>query len=136
MFTGINYLAIVVSAVLYFIFGGLWYASALSRPWTEALNFSPEVRAKAQKDFPKALLSHFVSGLLTSFVLANIIRFSQTGTFLAGAALGFWVWIGFAFTLNLNSLMFEKRPSAVFVINAGFYLATYMILGGLLAVWP
>jgi hypothetical protein len=32
-------------------------------------------------------------------------------------------------------MMFERRPAGVFLINAAFYLVTYGIIGGLLAVW-
>jgi len=135
MFTGINYLAVLVSAIVFFILGGLWYAALFSKPWQEGLNFSPEEKAEAEKNFPKALASHFISGLISSFVLANIVRYMEASNFIEGIVCGLWIWLGFAFTIHLISLMFEKRPLKVFLINNGFYLIAFTIMGGILAVW-
>jgi len=49
--------------------------------------------------------------------------------------LGFWLWLGFAFTIGLNGVMFEKRPVAVFQINNGFFLVAFSIIAGILTVW-
>ena len=135
MFAGLNYIAILVCAVFYFLFGGLWYALILNRPWQAGLNFPPEVKTRAEKDFPKSLAVHFVSGLLTSLVIAYIIRFVDPSGFAKGMVLGFWLWLGFAFTLGFNSFMFEKRPAQVFQINNGFFLITFSVIAGVLTVW-
>ena len=135
MFQDLNVWAILAAALVYFLLGGVWYAAVFARPWTAALAFSGEVEAQARADFPKALGVHFASGILTAFVLANLARALEPGTFAQGVVCGFWVWLGIALTLNLNSLMFEKRPKAVFLVNAGFFLVAFTIMGGILTVW-
>jgi len=135
MFTDINYLAIIVAGVVYFILGGLWYAAIFSKQYQAALNFSESEQQQAQKDFPKALLTHLISGLLASFVLANMIQAFGAISFTEGIMTGFWAWLGFVFTTNINSKMFERQPAALFMINAGFYLVALAVMGGILAVW-
>lgn len=66
MFSELNFLAILVSAVIYWILGGVWYAAVFSKSYQAALNFSEEKKSKATKEFPKALAAHFVSGLISS----------------------------------------------------------------------
>jgi hypothetical protein len=131
----LNYLAILLSAFIYFLLGGLWYALAFTKPWMAALNFGPALKKKAEGDFPKALGAHFVSGLLTSFVLANLAKVIGIGSFVDGLELGFWAWLGFALTINGNGVMFEKRPRAVFLINTGFFLVAFVLVGGIVTVW-
>jgi len=135
MFAEVNYLAVLVSGLIYFLLGGVWYAAIFSKPYQAALNFNVEEKAKADRNFPKALLAHFISGLISSLVLANIIRSMQANGFIDGMVCGFWTWLGFAFTLGLNSFMFERRPAKIFQINNGFYLVAFAVIGGILAVW-
>lgn len=135
MFADLNYLAVLVSGVLYFVVGGLWYAALFSKQYQAALNFNETEQQQAQKDFPKALLTHLVSGLLASFVLANVVQSFGAISFIEGMATGFWAWLGFIFTTNINSKMFERQPSGLFLINAGFYLVALAMMGGILAVW-
>jgi hypothetical protein len=138
MFTNLNFWAILVSGAVFWIIGGVWYAAIFTKPWQEALGFNAldeAGKAKLQKDFPKALLAHFVSGLLTSFVMAKIVSAMGATSFADGMVQGFWLWLAFAFTIHWISLMFEKRPQQVFLINNGFYLIAFAVIGGILAVW-
>ncbi len=138
MFTDLNFWAILVSGLVYWVLGGIWYAAVFTKPWQEALGFNAlneTEKARLQKDFPKALLAHFVSGLLTSFVMAKVVSAMGATSFVDGIIYGFWIWLAFAFTLNLNSLMFEKRPKQVFLINNGFFLIAFAVIGGILTVW-
>lgn len=136
MFTDLNLWAVLVSGVIYFVFGGIWYAAIFSKKYQEGLGFSPEVKAQAEKDFPKALAAHLLSGLITSFILAGVISVTASTTFISGIVTGFWMWLAFAFTINLNYLMFEKRPTSLFMLNNGFFLIAFAVMGGVLAVWP
>lgn len=135
MTTDLNFLAILVAALVFFILGGVWYAAVFGKPWQTALNLNPEETARAQQDFPKALAVWFLSGLIISFVLVNFARALGATSFGSGVMVGFWAWLGFALPLNLNSLAFEKRSPHVFLINVGFYWVAFAIMGGILAAW-
>jgi hypothetical protein len=135
MTTDLNYLAILVAALVFFIVGGVWYAALFGKPWQNALSLNPEETARAQQDFPKALAVWFLSGLIISFVLANLTRALGAASFGSGVMVGFWAWLGFALPLNLNSLAFEKHSPHLFLINAGFYWVAFALMGGILAAW-
>ena len=135
MTTDLNYLAVLVAALVFFLVGGVWYAGVFGKPWQNALNLNPEETARAQQDFPKALAVWFLSGLIISFVLANLVNALGAVSFGSGVMVGFWTWLGFALPLNLNSLAFEKRSPHVFLINAGFYWVAFALMGGILAAW-
>lgn len=74
MFSELNYFAMFVAALTYWIIGGVWYAAIFTRQYQAGLNFNEEEKKKAEKDFPKALIAHFISGLITSLFLANFVR--------------------------------------------------------------
>ncbi len=135
MTTDLNYLAVLVAALVFFLVGGVWYAAVFGKPWQNALNLNPDDTVRAQQDFPKALAVWFLSGLIISFVLANFARALGAASFGSGVMVGFWAWLGFALPLNLNSLAFEKRSPHVFLINVGFYWVAFALIGGILAAW-
>jgi len=138
MFTNLNFWAILVSGLVYWILGGIWYAAVFSKPWQEAIGYfamNEAEKAKVQKDFPKALAAHFLSGLITSVILAKVVSAMGATSFIEGLLYGALMWLAFAFTIHLNSLMFEKRPKPVFSINSGFYLIAFAVIGGILTVW-
>ena len=135
MFSDLNYLAIAACAAIYWVLGGVWYAAIFSKSYQAALNFSAEEKARATKDFPKALAAHFVSGLISSFIIAGLVGALGANSFISGMGYGLLLWLAFAFTINLNYIMFERRPAALFLINNGFFLIAFAIVGGVLSMW-
>lgn len=122
-------------ALFYFVFGGLWYAGILGKQWQAGLALSPAGLEKLKKNFPMSLAAHFISGLFTAYVIGRIVYAVGSLTFMEGLVIGLWCWIGFAFTVCINAMMFESRPRSVFWINFLFYLIAYAVIGGVMAVW-
>jgi ABC-type nickel/cobalt efflux system permease component RcnA len=135
MLWGVNYLAVLVCGVIYFILGGLWYAAVFAKPWTTALQFTPEEETAQKKRFPVALVTHFIAGLLSSYAIAVLILYLGITRFRGGFALGLLLWVGFGLTISFISMMFERRPKNVFYVHAGFYLVAFLVLSVILAVW-
>ena len=72
----INYLAFLVSAVIFFIIGGLWYSPLMfANPWIKAMGFSDEKLKEI-----KANRGHFIN---TGNQLVGLL--------IMGAILGIWV---------------------------------------------
>ncbi len=70
----INYLAVVVAAVAYFMIGGLWYSPLLSAKKWLALSGMTEEQIKASGGGGKAYLGTFVGALVMAYVLAHIVN--------------------------------------------------------------
>lgn len=130
-----NVWATVVSGLFYFLFGGIWYAGIFGRQWQAGLGFTGDQLEAAKKSFPKALVTHLISGIITAYVIGRVILVAGSVTFLDGVIVGLWLWVGFAFTITLNARMFEMRSRGVFLINTTFYLITFAVIGGINAIW-
>ena len=130
---GINLWAVLVSGVVYWLLGGIWYAAIFNlsslMDWDEA-----ELEA-AKKAFPKALLVYLISGLVMSFVMAYVVKYSNATTVWGGLIAGFWTWLGFQVPIAVNQWFFERRPTNVVFINIGNYLISLLAIGVILAVW-
>jgi len=133
----INYAAVLVSALVYWILGGLWYSPLLfGGKFIEIMRWSPEQLARIEAEGAGLQLAlAFVGSLVAAYVLAHIVRYTSGESALAGAKTGLWLWLGFIVTTNLNTVFFEFRPLGLYLINISYHLFAFLSMGALLAVW-
>jgi hypothetical protein len=134
-FTGINWLAVIVSGAAAMVIGFMWYGPLFGIPWMKANKFT-EKDMKKMKITPKMAMS---LGTINSFVmavfLALIISALNSGSLVDGILAGLVLWAGIAVTTRVNSVIFEQRPLSLFIINAGYDLVTILAMGIILSVW-
>jgi hypothetical protein len=133
----INYAAVAACALLYWLLGGLWYSPLLfGGKFVEIMRWSPEQIARIQAEGAGVQLAlAFVGSLVTAYVLAHIVRYTNAETAGDGAKTGLWLWLGFVVTSNLNTVFFEFRPVGLYLINIGYHLVAFLAMGALLAAW-
>lgn len=133
-FHSLNNLAILVSAVILWVLGAIWFSPALfAKPWMEMIGAK---REPGKRDgLLLAMTCSFIGDLVMSFVMAVIIMWSNTTGFKYGCVAGTLMWIGFFAAPNLPQGLYEKRPFKLFTITSGYWLVGLFIVGGLLASW-
>jgi hypothetical protein len=139
-FMGVNLWAVLVAAVATMILGFLWYSPLLfAKPWTVAMGYDPNDKAKMdemRKGAGKLYGITFVASLISAFVLAKIIDVTTVNSALYGMKIGFAVWLGLVTTVQLTSTLFKKRPIKLYLIDTGYQLVCYLVMGAILAKWP
>ena len=133
----IHYPAVVASAIAYWVLGALWYSPLLfSRPFIALKGWTPEQVAAIQAESHAGEIGlALLSSLVLAYALAHLVKFTGAETARTGALTGFWLWLGFVLTTNLNTVLFEFRPLGLYLINSGYHLAGLLGMGALLAVW-
>lgn len=130
----LNFLAILVAAVVNMVIGALWYSPLLfGGIWMRAMN----LRKESMKGGNMAVLYlvAFLMTLLTNFVLAHYIDYLGAETASEGAESAFWPWLGFFVPVLAGGVLWEKKPFKVFVVNAAHYLVVLLGSGIILALW-
>jgi hypothetical protein len=128
-----NWLAILVGALINMAVGALWYSPVLfSKQWMQ-LTGKKEMGSK--KDMPKMYAVTFVGALLMSYVLMHFVVATNAESWLWGIKVGFWLWLGFTAATTISDYLFVGRPLKLYAINAGYYLVVALIVGGLFGVW-
>jgi hypothetical protein len=139
-FTGVNPMAVAVSAVATMVIGFLWYSPLLfAGPWMRLMGHDPKDKAKLaemQKSAGKLYAMTFVATIVSAIVLAKIIDLTSVNTVFYGMKVGFAVWLGLVATVQLTGALFGKQPTKLFLINTGYQLACYLTMGAILAKWP
>jgi hypothetical protein len=129
----INPLAVLVAAVSMFLIGGLWYSPLLfARPWMAANGFT-ELGLRDQGGAGRIFGGAFVLALLSAVNLAAYLGGPDT-TAVCGAAAGALtaVWIVAAIGIVY---LFERRKMKLFLINAGYFVVAFPVMGFVLGVW-
>jgi hypothetical protein len=134
-----NFLAIIVAAIVNVALGALWYSPVLfAKKWSKAMGMKSEDFAKNQKSMGTGMyFPPLIAGLVTSFVLAWFINALHMTTLGGGIQIGFLAWLGFTTTAQvLNSWIFSGgKPKEVYFINTGYHLVAFCVMGAILAVW-
>ena len=133
----IHYPAVIASAVAYWVLGALWYSPLLfARPFIALKGWTPEQLAAIQSQSHAGEIGlALLTSLLLAYVLAHFVKFTGAESARSGALTGFWLWLGFVVTTNLETVIFEQRPLGLYLINNGYHLAGMLGMGALLAVW-
>lgn len=133
----VNYVVVVVAAVVSFIIGMLWYSPLLfGNAWMKAGGFSKKDINKAKKKgMGKMILASFVGSLVMAWVLAYFVVYATASNFVQGMQVGFWLWLGFIATVLLGSVLWEGRVVKYYLINVAYWLVNVAVMGGILAVW-
>ncbi len=134
----VNYLAVLVTGVVIFLLGGLWYSPVLfARRWV-ALQGKTEEEMRAAARFssmPLMYLSAFVCGLLVAWVLAIVIKHFPDLSAFKGAEIGGLCWLGLAGATSYANALFSSKPRSLWLIDSGYNLVCFVIAGVILALW-
>ena len=128
----LNYLAVLAAAVSSFAIGGVWYSPVLfGAVWMKETGLS-------DSDLRRRNLGLvFGCSFLLSLVIAfNLAAFLQGPADLAwGLMAGALAGIGWVATAFGVTYLFEARSMKLFLVNAGYHAATFVVMGGILGVW-
>lgn len=137
----VNWLAILVAAIVIFMLGGLWYSPVLfAKKWI-ALQNKTEEQMKAEAaaaNMPLMYASAFITGLIIAGAMAMVfahIANDMPMNAAHGALLGAILWLGFAATTSYATALFSGKPRQLWFIDSAYNLVSFVLAGIILAVW-
>lgn len=131
--SSINWIAVIVAAVLNFGLGGLWYSPMLfGKAWQAENKLSDEDLKKG--NMAKIFGFSFLWSLIMSANLGMFLADPKTDLswgLTAGFLTGFG-WVAMAiFTVGL----FERKSTRYMLINAGYTTVSFTIMGLVIGAW-
>lgn len=129
----INYLAVAVAVLLNMVGGAAWYG-ILAKPWMAEVGLTKEAieanRPAMYRDYAIAIVASIVIALaLAAFVEATGAKGAE------GLTLGLIAGIGFVGTTLGSISAFENRSLKLYLMNAGYPVLMFAIIGALLGYW-
>jgi hypothetical protein len=128
-FSVVNWLAVIVAAVVAWLFGAVWYI-ALSKPWMKAAKIDPANKKPSIAPF----IISFVAEVVMAFVLTLVVGALTGGepNPLAGVIFGFVLWLGFVATTVSANHRYQGFGWNLTLIDAGHWLGVLLIIGAII----
>ncbi|WP_328992550.1 DUF1761 domain-containing protein [Kribbella sp. NBC_01245] len=133
----LNWLAVIVAAVVYFAIGGLWFAPvAFGKLWQDAIGWTEADAAQATP--AKMYIVPAVTCLVATVALAMVSEATTTDTFGEGVVLGLVAGIGLVGSGLFVTGFFDPRkpkPQTWISITAGYHVVGLLVAAVILALW-
>ena len=132
----VNYLAVLVAAVVAFVLGWLWYSPLLFyKPWMRLRGQDP-VAAMANAKMPGGkLVIEFVRCFILAYVITIFVTLLGIGSWMGALHFGLMTWIGFPVVILTGSVLWENIPWKVAAIHAGDWLVKMVVVSIIVNAW-
>ena len=135
-FGDVNWLAVIVCAVLSMVIGFIWYGPLFGKPWGTITGWTSEKVAALPK---KKMFTIYILAFIAAFVIASILAIVLLAVRADGIGGGIItalvLWVGFTgATIGVN-MTFERRPFSLFRIEAGYHLLAFVLYAIILSIW-
>lgn len=129
----VNFLAILVVAILNLVLGFIWYSPKM----IGSLFYTNKEIAKCEGELKKPwkFASCVFEGFLFGWALAIFLYAVDPATVTHGIGVGLTAWIGFIFTAHLSAYVWEKETPTQSVMNALYSLIYVIVASIILYYW-
>jgi Protein of unknown function (DUF1761) len=136
----INYLAVLVAAVVAFIIGFLMHGPIAGKLWMKLANIHPTGKEKFSDMVPQMLLN-LLANIVSAYVLAVVYLFASTSSFMGGSGAlngmvcAFWVWLGFNVTATSMGVIWMGESKKLWLFEIVSSLLVFLAMGAIIACW-
>lgn len=132
----LNWLAVVVAAVVYYVIGAVWFAPfAMGGPWTRAIGWGDKPPpALTATTIALPLVAYFVAAI----AVAMLAKATGSDDVSGGIVLGLVVGVGFAGSILFVTAAFETtkpQPWNWFGIAFGYHLIGLLATAIIVSLW-
>jgi high-affinity Fe2+/Pb2+ permease len=131
MGTEIHWLAVLVAAVAGFLVGGLWYGPLFGKAWQAARGLSDEA-LKDGANMPLIFGLTFLLNVVSAFVLDHTLGTYGDPDMSLSLMIAGGIALGFVIPAMGVNYLFSRMSLKLFLIDAGYWLVIYCLMGAIL----
>lgn len=128
----INYLAVLVAAIVGFGIGSVWYGPLFGKIWQKEMGWTDNPPEKGHPG--KTLTIAFLLTFLMAFMTAHLMTDHFVG-WIGGVHLGGELAIGFSATALGIHYLFQKKSLKLWLIDSAYLTVILILMAVIIAVW-
>lgn len=130
----LNYIAVVVAVIINMVGGAAWYG-ILANPWMAEVGLTREtIDERPRSEMIRGYIVAIIASIVIAVALAILIQAAGAKD-IDGLTIGVVVGLGFVATVLGSVSAFEGRSLKLYLINAGYPVIMFAIIGALLGYW-
>lgn len=128
----LNWIAIVVAAVVFYAIGALWYSPVLfGNAWMSLRGLTKEGMSKPH---PLLYVGSFLTALVSAIITAVAIQLAGAEGAVEGLLIGVLLGV-LAFVVVATNHIFENVKLKLHLITIGYHVVGLIVTGLILGVW-
>jgi hypothetical protein len=135
IFSQINWLAVLVASVAYFLVGAIWYSALFRNAWIKSSGVNT-TDPNMKKGVGVMFLTSFILMIVACLGIALFMTKITQLNWMSGLKVGLIVGVCFCATAISNSYLYEKRPTTLHIINDLYNIVGCSVAGIIISVWP
>jgi hypothetical protein len=129
-------LAVLAAAVAAWLIGALWYSPVMfAKAWVNAHGYTPEQLAAMKVMQGKVIGATLVAMILMAAVLQVFLRHLGADSIGDGVKWASHAWLGFAVPLGIIAHLYSQKKIAAWLIDTGYQLVYFLVMGAILGAW-
>lgn len=127
-----NALAIIVAALLYFFIGSVWYSPVLfAQAWLRETG-KPKEELNPN---PFLYILIFILTVIAAFAMACVFGIAGLTGLVQGLFAGLMSGLALAAATAITMMFNDYRRYKLFLINVGYHVVSFTVMGALLGLW-
>ena len=133
----INFLAVVVVAIIQMVVGMVWYGKLFGKKWMEFMGTTGKTEAE-MKAMEKASQPLYIAQFAISLLSNTFLAFVVSKGLASGPVTAFALWLGLVMPIQ-TGVMWDNLPGKIrfqkFLVLAGYQLICMLIAGCIFEAW-
>ncbi len=125
----ISWLAVILSALVTFMVGGLWYGPLFLKIWQKEAGITDEDMKRRHP--AKVFGGAFVLNVFAAYIMGHVLATYGNPAAKVDIMIAFGLALGFIATAFGVSYLFAGKSMKLLAIDAGYWIVTYTLMGAI-----
>ena len=136
-FMELNWIAVIATAVIGFLFGWLWYSPlCFAKPWMKEMKLTDEsMKEAAKQGMAKFFIQGFIYTVISTMALAMLVRSHAPESPLKGAMYGAFLGALVVGARMCNASVWEMHSMKLNAIKVGHEIGLFALQAAIFTVW-
>lgn len=133
---GINFGAVFVAGIAAMTIGAIWYSPifGFGKIWMRLMGWGGDM-PRDKKGEVRSMILNFIAVLVEALVLSYFGFIWGAADVASALEFAFFVWLGFVAATSVGSVLWERRPVGLYVLNVSYHLVSILAMSLIVSLW-